>query len=213
LNGPEATTPMAWAWNADERDEVERRLARLIGRRIEGIRYVELGGYEGPLAPTWPGPIFDSVDYGLELDLHDGATWSFIWKMLDINLGLLAYRGTLSTNQIDPDAAIAVWDVSDHWRARGPEDIAAVASVWTRHAVGPGFLMATGDQVAGVRESAMCLTTVILTSRDGREAVVTLGDRGAGGTYGFNPTNLAIFFSDAEARAAGVLMPGNAYAV
>jgi hypothetical protein len=210
---PSHPDPMGWAWDESERLAIERRLARLVGRRIERVRYVEIGAVEGPSEPMWRASNFDSVDYGLELDLHDGTTWAFVWKMFDINMALLIYPGRLVPTEISSEANIAIWDVGDHWRVQGPDDIATVTTVWTRHAVGPGYLLATGEQVSEAREGAACLMTIILASRNRREAILTLGERQVDGTYRDQPDNVAVFFSSAEARAAGVLMPGDADAI
>ena len=117
---------MAWARDFAGRNAIEQRLTRLVRRGIERARYVELAGYEGPKEPTPPAGNFDSLDYGLELDLDDGATWSFIWKIVDINIGLLVYPGSLAPTEIRSDAEIAVSDVTDHWRTRGPDEIASL---------------------------------------------------------------------------------------
>lgn len=45
----------------------------------------------------------------MELDLDDGATWSFIWLQAGHNEGLLAFQGTRVPTQLREDAG-RVWD-------------------------------------------------------------------------------------------------------
>ena len=65
--------PIGWV-----RDDSARRLrdlelqAQFIERRIMRVRYVEIQ-YDGPPQPMWGASNFDSLDYGLELDLDDTA--------------------------------------------------------------------------------------------------------------------------------------------
>lgn len=103
-------------WVADEaaKEADERRMAGLVGHRIERTRYVELdyAGLDDTPEPAWPGKGFDSLDLGLELDLDDGATWSFIWLQAGHNEGLLAFEGALKPTQLREDAG-RVWDVGD----------------------------------------------------------------------------------------------------
>lgn len=190
------------------RRAIEHHLHRLVGRRIEAVRYVEVH-HEGLARPTWRGAIFDSLDFGLEFDLDDGATWSVIWKQQDANEGLLVYPGTLVPTEICVDAHIAIWDATAHWHGRGPVTISRVTPVWTRHQFGPATDW-TGHKVAEAGESDLCFETLILTAADGREAVISLGERDVNGRFQRTATNVAIFFARSDAHDARVLMPGDA---
>jgi hypothetical protein len=185
---------------------IERRLAALVGRRIEHVRYVDLAEMHSGL--HWRCPMFDSIDFGMELDLDDGATWSFIWKMVGFSGGVLVYPGSLSPFALRSSENIAIWDVDDHWRARGILDIGSVALVWDWQGIGPG-LERTGYLESNDDAGALFLQTLVLSSQSGREAVISLGEGDLEGAYGWMPNNLAVFFSVADARAAGVLMPGD----
>src|SRR4051794_21330068 len=83
----------AWAANEAERTEIEARIARLHGERVRAVRYLEIAYDDGQ--PHWSSDSFDSLDYGLEIDLDRGATWSVIWRQYDINEALLVYEGGL----------------------------------------------------------------------------------------------------------------------
>jgi len=201
-----------WASNEPECDRWDEELRRgLVGRRIARARYVELH-YEGHPGPMWRGASFDSLDYGLELDLDDGTTWAFIWKQQGHNEALLVYPGQLVPSQLRADARTTVFDVTDHWHAAGPPAVSEVTPVWMRHRFGPAFNRA-GEQVANSGESDICLLTLVLTSEGGREAVITLGQREADGSYGYTADNIVVFFSVIQARTARVLLPGDPDAI
>jgi len=61
----------------EKRAEVER-VSAVVGRRIVEVRYFEIANDSG--TPRWDAPDFHSLDFGLEWDLDDGSTWSFIWQ-------------------------------------------------------------------------------------------------------------------------------------
>lgn len=195
-----------WVSNDAERHQWDGELRRrLVGRRIARARYVELD-YEGHPEPMWRGAGFDSLDFGLELDLDDGTTWAFIWNQRGHNEALLVYPGQLVPSQLCSDAHTAVYDVTDHWHAAGPHVVTTVTPVWMRHRFGPAFSRA-GEQVASSGESDICLLTLVLTSEGARQAVITLGQREADGRYGYIHDNIVVFFSVVEAHNARVLMP------
>jgi hypothetical protein len=200
--------PIGWV-----RDDSARRLrdlelqAQFIERRIMRVRYVEIQ-YDGPPQPMWGASNFDSLDYGLELDLDDSTTRSIIWMQKGRNEAILAAEGPLVPTQLLPDAAIAVWDVTDRWDELGPRSISSISAVWSRHVFGPAINSA-GQQVAPGGQSDLCLLTVILRALDGREAVITLGGRDTDGTYRYIADNVSVFFSVEEARKARVYLAGD----
>ena len=210
-------SPSAWVDTDDERRrEDERVRAGLTGRRIAGVRYYELhyGEPDEDPTPQWTGAVFDSLDFGLELDLAGGETWSCMWDRTGDEEGLLVYRGALAA-ELRPDTGPAVWDVSERWAALARGRIAAVTPVWTRHAWQE--LLAGNPWRRTARwgpweHSLLCRVTLTLEFEGGAEIVVTLGERDEDG-FSSSGDNVAVFFSVAEARAAGVLLPGDADAV
>ncbi|GAB3406255.1 hypothetical protein GCM10027569_16510 [Flindersiella endophytica] len=160
-----------------------------MGRRIEGVRYVELR-YEKAPGPMWPAAGFDSLDFGLELDLDNGDLWSCTWASPGYDYGLLANRETPIASLLSPDADPAVWDVSERWRDLGPAEITAVTPVWTRL-------------------ETLCQVTIILHSSAGRGTVLTLGAADLDGRFEPSADNVAVFFSIADAQTAGVQLPGD----
>lgn len=121
-------------------------------------------------------------------------------------------RGGWSRDNLLPDAAIAVWDVTDRWEALGPRSIASIIAAWTRWAFGPAINSA-GQQVAPAGQSDLCLLTLVLRAQDGREAVITLGESDRDGSYRYSADNVSVFFSVDEARKARVLLPGDPDAI
>lgn len=179
--------PAAWVRDEGERRHVEGEMRQRVGRRIERVRYAEIA-YHDPSSPVWPGPTFDSLDFGLELELDDGSTWSVAWEQADYNEGIVAFAGWHEYLRAESSA---VWEVTDHWRENGPGDVAAVTPIWQRP---------YGD------ESDLCLVTLILVAENGRQAVITLGERNhKDGSLRPSGDNLAVFFSSYRARRRVVL--------
>lgn len=209
---PDKTVPgagvKAWARNESERLEMEARIGQLVGRSIRRVRYFERSS-EGSPEPTWSAPDFDSIDYGIELDFDDGATWSVIWKQSGINEALLFYRGSLVGTELRDDAVPRVWDVTDRWATDGPSTISGFELAWMRSSMGPGRNW-QGEIVSGPVDSDLCLQTVVLRGDAGRVAVVTLGQADYPSLI-FMPAvdNVAVFFSLEKARKAGAFLPGD----
>lgn len=202
------------AWVDDDASRRRRDLElqrHLVGHRINQVRYVELR-YEGHQGPMWSGANFDSLDYGLELDLDNDTTWSVIWMQRGPNEGLLVDEGPLAPTHLRADAATGVWDVSERWDALGPRAISSITTVWTRHSFGP-TLNSSGQQVAPASKSDICLLTLVLRADDGRETAITLGQRDRDGGYSYTADNVSVFFSIGEARKARVLLPGDPEAI
>jgi hypothetical protein len=203
----------AWVRDEAERHRWDQALQkRLVSHRIERVRYVELSATADSESLSNPPTTFDSLDYGLEIYLDDGATWSIIWKQQGHNEGLLVYEGTLVPSEIAADAGTVAVDVTKRWETIGPLSISGVETVWTRHGIGP-TINSGGGQVTDVSESDICLQTLVMVAPNGREAVITLGQRRPDGGYTYVGDNLAVFFSRDEARAARVLLPGDQEAV
>jgi hypothetical protein len=198
----------AWAANESEQLEIEARIRQLVGRSIRRVRYFEIS-YEGiSPEPTWSAVDFDSIDYGIEFDVDDGATWSVIWKQRGINEALLFYKGTLVGTELREGAGRS-WDVTDRWAKEGPNTITGFDLAWMRNSVGPGRNR-QGQVVSGPEDSDLCLQTVVLKGDAGRVAVVTLGQADYP-SVAFAPAadNVAVFFSLLKARELGAFLPGD----
>jgi hypothetical protein len=198
----------AWARNESERLEIEARIGQLVGRSIRRVRYFETSSESSP-EPTWSAPAFDSIDYGIELDFDDGATWSVIWKQSGINEALLFYKGSLVGTELRDDAAPRAWDVTDRWATDGPNTISGFELAWMRNSMGPGRDW-QGQIVSGPMDSDLCLHTVVLKGEAGKLALVTLGEADYPSLkFTHTAEGVAVFFSLERAREAGAFLPGD----
>ena len=158
-----------------------------------------------------PGLAVPSVEF----DLTDDATWAVMWQQESWNETLLAFPGTIRS-QLRPDAEVSTWDVSGTWHAGFAGDVVSVETAWTKHRWGPSFGGPRfEEQLDDGHESDYCLNTLLLRSSGESCAVITLGgDSSDGqGTFTYLADNVAVFFSLVAARAAGVLLPGDADAI
>jgi hypothetical protein len=203
---PQGAGVKAWARNESERLEIEARIGQLVGRLIRRVRYFEIS-YEGSPEPTWLAGDFDSIDYGIEFDFDDGATWSVIWEQSGINEALLFYEGSLVGTELLEGGARS-WDLTERWATDGPGTISGFELAWMRNSWGPGRNW-HGEIVSGPVDSDLCLQTVVLRGDAGKVAVVTLG-QAEYPSLKFMPAtdNVAVFFSLEKARVAGAFLPG-----
>ncbi|WP_134739275.1 hypothetical protein [Nocardioides sp. 503] len=182
----------AWVKGDTQKGAVQTTLNRFIGRAITGCRYVEIdyeGGKEG-----WRGPSRDELDYGLELDLDNGETWSIVWEQFNLNEGLNVRPGSLVPESVRAEGS-AIRDVSSRWLELGPGVLAEVRLGWAVIHAGPGYDR-HGNKVTEAEESQLSLTAIQLIGNDTRTTVVTL--------YGAD--EIRVYFSLAAAREDGVVL-------
>jgi hypothetical protein len=117
-----------WVPRLEDRAAADARLSALLGRQLTGVRYIELGYDE----PAWDVGRFHTVDYGIELDLEDGATWAVIWQQQGANETPLTYRG-LIRDELRPEADVSTWDVTNVWQTRFGRGGDRLETVWTKH--------------------------------------------------------------------------------
>lgn len=187
--------PYVWtAWVKDDAQKhaVQAVLHRFLGHAITGCRYVEIdyeGGQEG-----WRGPGRDELDYGLELDLDNGETWSIVWEQFDLNEGLNVRPGHVVPESVRAEGS-AIRDASTRWLELGPGTLVEVKLGWSVLAAGPAYDV-DGNEVAEAKDSALSLTTIQLIGNDARTTVITL--------YGAD--EVRVYFSVAAAREDGVVL-------
>jgi hypothetical protein len=172
------------AWLSDA-----RLPAALLGREIVAVRYVGLN--HSP--PVEDGRRFHSIDFGFELDLA-GETWSMMWQQAGDEQGVLVAPGPVPTTL---GGEVVSWDFTAAWRERFPRGIGRLETVWTQFA-----WREVGGDAAGVSDP--CLATILLD-----DVVVTIGGASGGAVYSPWSDELAVFWSVADARSAGVLLPGD----
>lgn len=186
----------AWVKDVVQKAAVQATLDRFVGHAIIGCRYVEIdyeGGQEG-----WLGPSRDELDYGLELDLDNGETWSIVWEQFDLNEGLNVRPGSLVPESVRAQGS-AMRDVSSRWLELGPGTLAEVKLGWSVIAAGPGYDR-DGNKVAEAKESELSLATIQLIGNGARTTVITL--------YGAD--EVRVYFSVAAAREDGVVLSAGA---
>lgn len=187
---------MPWVADDAARRAHEARVAEMVGRRITAVRYFELGGPE----PEWPGADFDSLDYGLELDLDDATTWWFSWLQAGPNEGVLATEGRLVGTRLRDDMDFGIYDVTDRsgWPGVVGRPLEAVEAVWIRHEWDPP------------RDGThLCVMTWLLRHSTEGVVVITLGGRSPDGSLSPSPDDVSVFFSLAAARRRCVFLPGD----
>jgi hypothetical protein len=193
-----------WAESPEERERIDASLRGLTGTTLAGVRYLEMP-YDG--TPQWDCGTFHSLDFGLEIDLGDGTTWSVTWDQAGHNEGLLVDAKPL---EFRPDADIATWDVTEMWRRRFPGGFTDIGAAWTRHAYGPAYTGVRWEiKVDDGGESDLCLFTLVLAGAGDERAVVTFGGKGYDEPPRYMPFShdVSVFFSTADAEAAGVILP------
>ena len=202
----EAVEVAPWVADDDSRAQAEDRLGFLAGRTVNAVRYIEIESNE----PGWSARGFDSVDYGIELDLDDGSTWSITWEQGGRNEGIGVRNEPLVPARLLPDAKTSVWDVTSRWTGAVGRLISGHNASWQRTEFGPAHLAATGEQVSGASVSDLCLVALALVL-DRAQVVIALGGAEPDGSFtAWARDNLGVFFSLDAARAVGVPTPGDA---
>jgi hypothetical protein len=192
------------AWVADDaqRAEADDALRGMVGSRVVGVRYVEIDYGE----PLWAASGFDSLDYGVEFDFDDGATWSLIWQQGGHNEGIGVRKEPLVPSQLLPDARTTSWDVTKRWADAGRQ-VQRLETRWQRASYGASHLSATGEQVAPAGRTDLCLVTLVVRL-ERSPILITLGGAEPDGTFTpWNRDNIAVFFSFDVARAVGICTP------
>ena len=188
-----------WAADEAERQAAEARVKRLVGERIEHVRYVELRYSEA--RPFWNmAAAFDTLDFGCELGLASGATWAAIWEQAGHNEGLLLYGGNLA-ERLSAEANPAVWDVttSSRWAPVVGRSITDITLYWGR-----SEWEQTWPEPRPHGVSDWCSWTATLHFDSGEQVILTLGDANNDGTLAPAPDNVAIFFDEETAIRSGV---------
>ena len=116
----------AWVTNGADAAMVTDALRQVLtGRAITAVRYADLD-YEHE-KPYWHEGDRDVVGHGLELDLDDGSTWSVIWEQRGSNAGLGIWAELLMPDHLQ---LARIWNVTRHWRRRGPRTISQIETFW-----------------------------------------------------------------------------------
>jgi hypothetical protein len=77
------------------RDEYEAKVSSLIGNTIVKVVYHELDYFDGEFH-FFDDPRFDSLDFGLEMELGTGELYSVTWSQEFIEYGVSLVRGAMN---------------------------------------------------------------------------------------------------------------------
>ena len=146
---------------------------------VEGVVRDALVGHP-QTAVRYVGP-----GHGIEFELWSGATWAVAGRRNDANGRLVVYAGTVG-DELRLGAEARTWNASAVWRASFGDTVRSVEAAWSEGSGAP-----------------RCLRTLLLRGAEERCAVIA--------SVGEQPDvsgSVAVFFSLAEAREAGVLLPG-----
>ncbi len=205
---------LPWAATPEEREEREAHARRLVGQRIDRVRYFEIDyhriaqaeadeSFEGERLvtapdewddPTWRAADFDSIDYGLELVTTEDRTFSSIWELRGFNEGLTFREEQLRPKRLVADGAFAIWEVqrTPRWAPFLVSPVTDVRLLWD-------------DPERG--DPACCFAVEL---RFGHDAIVlTLGEE-RDGELAAQPDNVAVVFGVESARRlrVGPFAPG-----
>jgi hypothetical protein len=134
-----------WARDETERDAQIAVAQSMAGLTLAAVRYFDLDyrreefapDHDGPrsianeagwMQPEWTFPGGHTVDFGIELVGVDGSTWSLGWISPGVIEGLALSRGPMLNTILNPEAPVAVWDVSTRtaWSPLVGETVQAV---------------------------------------------------------------------------------------
>lgn len=91
--------------------QIRERVRSMVGPRIAGVVYFELGVYSDP-GPAWDrDPDFDELDFGLELRLDDGDAYWISWGN-----AIYAYALSIEVDSTEDRRHMRQWDVSSNSR-------------------------------------------------------------------------------------------------
>lgn len=160
----------------------ERALQHIVGRSVRTVTYYEIAYDDGE--PLWnrESASFDSLDFGLDLHLDDGAIVSFTWGAEFVQYNVSVQKGPLQLRD-----TVRRWDAEDRWRAFGLLDrpILGASGVWVR-----AELASTDEYPQDVRITFDSRHVVVISAFECR------GDGSAMGMM----DHITVFFDEVEAR-------------
>lgn len=173
--------------HGQRRREVDRVVASLVGRTLLAVRYFELDAYATG-RPAWDrDPSYDSVDFGVELEVSVEDHYWVHWSS-----EFYTYALAVDQNAADDRSDMRVWDVShvSRWRDCLGVLITAAELTWDWQSLGAGPRV-WGPQHLMLRFEDQ--STVYLSALTLEPGHAPFG----------HANNVTVFFSVDAARAAG----------
>ncbi len=110
------------------KEEFETKVRSLIGERISKVRYFEID-YEGGQEYWNSNSSFDSLDYGLDLEMESGTIKGIIWGSEFYQYGISLISASLDT-ELKSSRKIAVSEKS-RWHELIGSEIKNVKVIWS----------------------------------------------------------------------------------
>ena len=207
--------PPPWVTTDEQRERRERHARELVGRTISAVRYFDIDHHRSRNArpdevidgdrwvtdrqewerPSWQADGFHAIDFGVELETSDRATFTAAWDMLgrfgppEMYEALSFRRGTIRevVRGGGYPGAFAIWDVGrrSRWTRFLDEPIEDVELFW---APWPDALVCGG-----------------VALRTGSDSVyLVLGQADANGELVLAADKVAVAFGESDARRFGV---------
>lgn len=129
-----------------ERAGLERVVSGLVGERLVGVSYTDVGS-EVPWLVEWDFGDWHHAVMGVELMLASGPV-TITWTNTFYTYGVEAARVPLAS-YLRPDCDAETWDVGHHarWVGRVGTSISAASLCWMRVDVGPAHRAGDGERV------------------------------------------------------------------
>lgn len=166
------------------RAEFERTLQKLVGRTIQRVSYFEILYEDGK--PRWKqeSDSFDSLDFGLQMNLDDSSTFSVTWGAEFTQYNLSIHQAPLGF--VDGESA-RQWDAQQRWRERGllGTPIVGARAIW-RPADSPDG----SDYPQDLRLELESGAVVVISAFESRGGEPNIG----------MTDNITVFFDEAEAQ-------------
>ena len=169
------------------RVDFEKTLQQLVGRRIKTVSYFEILYGESQSQPMWnrASDSFDSLDFGLQLELDDGSIFSVTWGTEFTQHNVSIRQAPLGF--VDGETARR-WDAAERWRERGLLDapIISARTTWLPPHVPPD----KGEYPQDVRLEFASGAVVVMSAFEFRDGELNIG----------MTDHITVFFDEAEAR-------------
>ena len=168
------------------KEDYVAHLNTIVGCRLARVRYYECA-FDNP-GPLWSWDSrFDSLDFGLDLEMDDGAVFQFLWGW-----GFVEHDIALNNPERTPEeiAAWRVWEVSEtsRWHDFVGKRISSIDVFWS------GTRASTDDQWTEYPQDLR------LTFETGQRVYLSALEIWDDGGFVGQQDNLTVFFDEATAK-------------
>jgi hypothetical protein len=118
-----------------QRAAFEQHAQALCGQRIAKVRYFEINYEDGQLGWNYYGNRFDTLDFGLELEMESGELFDVIWDKEFVQYNLSLRNGSLREEFLNGIVAVRDVTTEPNWRRLQHQPISEVRVYWSRQEV------------------------------------------------------------------------------